>query len=184
MKRPQDTVRVQRFRKWTPQALNPDKPTPSSTQQSLAQWSIPYGAEGGIRAAVISFVAMPSLRWVRSTAREVMWPCISTASSSLEGGVGGWGDGDGGEGVHLEWRYGPSFLHSHQIKKSRIVCRPGRRLGTRNRPELKVSVLHFSCPPSFYTLSLSNNVGERVRDVFRAQAGQEWRSGSYIFAST
>ena len=33
-------------------------------------------------AAVISFAAMPSLRCVRSTAREVMWPCVVVESSS------------------------------------------------------------------------------------------------------
>ena len=38
------------------------------------------------RAAVMSLVARPSLRWVRDTASEVMWPCTSSgvvASSSL-----------------------------------------------------------------------------------------------------
>lgn len=35
------------------------------------------------RDACISRVAMPSLRWVRATAREVICPCTSVASSSL-----------------------------------------------------------------------------------------------------
>lgn len=38
---------------------------------------------GASRAAAMSLVARPSLRWVRATASEVMWPCTSDASSSL-----------------------------------------------------------------------------------------------------
>lgn len=43
------------------------------------------------RAACISRVAKPNLRWVRATANDVIWPWHSVASSSLpkKGGGGG-----------------------------------------------------------------------------------------------
>ncbi len=43
---------------------------------------------GAARAAIMRRVAKPSLRCVRATASEVMWPCTSAASSSLTGGSG------------------------------------------------------------------------------------------------
>ncbi len=43
------------------------------------------------RVIVISFVARPSLRWLRLTASDVTWPCrLSIFSSSLRG-ARGWG---------------------------------------------------------------------------------------------
>lgn len=47
-----------------------------------------------LRAALMSLVARPSLRWVRSTARDVMWPWHSLVSSSLHGQrpVGRWAE--------------------------------------------------------------------------------------------